>query len=286
MFARGRTSVTLALDPRPMQLAPIRTPEVGLAVSRTGSRAVRAIAFTLETWSRLRLDGAKLTFEERARELAWVAENTCAVHGVRTRVRGDVPREPALLVANHVTYFDPLVIASSVPCTAVAKREVADWPCIGEMSRRLGVLFVDRNDPLSGARALRTMLRAFECGVSVLVFPEGTTTRGDGVLPFKRGSFGAAALAGVPVVPVALRYHEAHAPWVGNELFVPHYLRTMAEPCTQVSLEFLPALSPLRRAPELTAERARRAIVERLARSDGPLGRVASFEDGHDVAFA
>lgn len=269
-----------------MQLAPIRTPQVGSALSRTGSRAARAIAFALETWSRLRLDRAQLTLEERARELAWIAENTCAVHGVRTRLRGDLPREPALLVANHVTYFDPLVIASSVPCTAVAKREVASWPCIGELSRRLGVLFVDRDDPLSGARALRTMLRAFERGVSVLVFPEGTTTRGDGVLPFKRGAFGAAAIAGVPVVPIALRYHEAHAPWVGNDLFVPHYLRTMAEPVTQVSVEFLPPLSVSRSDPAQTAECARRAILTRLAQADAPPACVPSFSDGHDVAFA
>lgn len=273
-----------------MQLALARTfPELG--VTRTGSRAARIGAFAFETWSRLLVDGPPAEADECARELSWVAENMCALHGVRASVIGQAPKQPCLLVANHISYFDPMIISSLTPCSAVAKREVASWPCVGELMRRLGVLYVDRDDSASGARVLRQAMRCFERGVSVLVFPEGTTTRGREVLPFKRGSFGAAALAGVPIVPVALRYERANVAWVGDDLFLPHYVRTMSRPCTRVSVQFLPALDARRcsaRAASELAEQARSAIDEAVqAGGQGrDVARVPRLGDGWSVASA
>lgn len=254
--------------PRPRSdSAPMRRKARRSPITRTGSRAARVGAFALETWSRMLVDGAHDSAEARARELSWVAENMSALHGLRTIVGGAVPHGPCVLVANHITYFDPLVIASQLPLTAVAKREVSSWPLVGELCRRLGVLFVDRDDPHSGARVLRSALRALEHDVPVLVFPEGTTTRGDYVLRFKRGIFGAAQRAERPIVPVALRYERADAAWVGDDAFLPHYVRTMAKPCTRVSVEFLPQLavsgSP---SPDALAEAAQRAIASALSR--------------------
>jgi len=266
----------------------MRTLPAPLALTRTGSRAARVGAFTLEVWSRLLVEGPHMGVEERAQLLSWTAENMCALHGVRLTVRGRVPQAPSMLVANHVSYFDPLIVASQVPCTAIAKREVSAWPCIGDVTRRLGALFVTRTDALSGARVLRDAIRALRAGVSVLVFPEGTTTHGDKVLPFKRGAFGAAAIAGVPIVPVAIKYGCAHAAWVGDDTFLPHYVRTMAKPYTRVHLEFLEPL-PYARAGSVAelAEQARSAIEHTLtsASHDGAL-RVPRFDDVWSVATA
>jgi lyso-ornithine lipid O-acyltransferase len=280
LFGARRDSVTVERDAQPMQNALMRRtwPEP-LAFTRTGSRAARVGAFALETWSRLLVDGPSTPPDERARELAWVAENMCALHGVRMTVRGRAPSAPALLVANHMSYFDPMIIASLMPCTVVAKCEVGDWPCIGDVCRRLGVLYVERENAHSGARVVREILRSFDRGVSVLVFPEGTTTTGRSVLPFKRGSFGAAALSGVPIVPVALRYECKDLAWVGNATFLPHYVRTMSKPYTRVSVEFLPQLphGDVRSAAEL-AQRARAAISSAIAyehrRHDLPMSRL------------
>jgi lyso-ornithine lipid O-acyltransferase len=240
-----------------------------LAVTRSSARAARVGAFALEVWTRLLLEGAAMAPDERARELSWVAENMCAIHGVRPSVRGSVPNQPCLLVANHVSYFDPMIVASLTPCTAVAKREVALWPCVGDLCRRLGVIYVERESALSGARVLREAMRSFERGVPVLVFPEGTTTRGDRVLPFKRGSFGAALHAGVPIVPVALHYESRQAAWVGDDTFLPHYMRTLSKPYTRVSVEVLPALEHARGdRPSDLAERARLSIAQALVRHE------------------
>ena len=251
-----------------MMLAGLPRP---FAITKPITRAARVGAFALESWSRLCLDEGRGSARERALSLSWLAENLCALHGVRARLRGAPPSGPCVLVANHLSYFDPVVLAAQTPLVAIAKRDVADWPLVGEACRRLGVSFVVRGDGYSGARVLREAARALTAGVSVLVFPEGTTTRGDQVLPFKRGIFGVALRAGVPVVPVALRYDREDAAWVGDESFLPHYVRGMAHVCTRVSVEYLARLPRDRgqTANEL-AELARRSIACALAPPERP----------------
>lgn len=236
-------------------------------ITLTSSRAARVGAFALESWSRLSLGRARSSSRhECAQELSWLAENLCALHGVRACVRGVLPSGPCVLVANHLSYFDPVVLAAQTPLVAIAKRDVADWPLVGKACQKLGVSFVTRGDAHSGARVLREALRALEDGVSMLVFPEGTTTRGEQVLPFKRGIFGVAQRAGVPIVPVALRYEREDAAWVGDETFLPHYVRTMAHVCTRVSVEYLAPLPRDRgQSANGLAELARRSIARALA---------------------
>ena len=230
----------------------------------------RASLFVLETLSQVRrfTPSGVREARERARLLGWIAENLCALHGIQVMVRGQVPKSPAILVANHSSYIDPLAILSQVPANAVAKHEIGGWPLLGEGVRGLGVLLVDRDCGQSGARVLREALRMLNAGVSVLAFPEGTTTIGDRVLPFKRGVFGLARLTGAPVVPVALRY-ESEAPcWVGDEAFLPHYVRTTARTTTRVEVTFGAPLTTTSTAqpktPEHLAEEARSAIQRML----------------------
>lgn len=170
----------------------------------------------------------------RGRALQRLASDVASVHDFRLRVEGVLPNRPALLVANHVSYVDAPVLASLAPCTVIAKSEVRGWPLIGATAGALGVLFVERGDAWSGARALRHALRALEDGLSVIGFPEGTTSRGDDVLPFHRGLFGLARLARVPVVPIALDYQSPALHWYGDSWFLPHYLRTAMRPSSLI----------------------------------------------------
>lgn len=192
-------------------------------------------------------------------ELAWH-------HGMAIEVAGEPPRWPCVLVANHLSYMDPVALLSLLPARPVCKGEVGRWPLIGQVARLRGVLLVDRECPWSGARVLRRAIAELRAGGRVLVFPEGTTTRGDQVLPFRRGIFGAARLAEVPIVPVAITYADADAPWVGDETFVPHYLRTAARERLAVRVAFGAPMWPGRPAAELAAE-ARRRIQMELERS-------------------
>jgi 1-acyl-sn-glycerol-3-phosphate acyltransferase len=116
-------------------------------------------------------------------------------------------RGPRVLVANHASYLDGLLLLAVLPAdfAFVAKREFLASPVIGRLLRRIGCAFVERyalHEAASSARELEAHLRA---GESLLVFPEGTFRREPGLLPFHMGAFSAAAAVGAPVVPLAIR---------------------------------------------------------------------------------
>ena len=209
------------------------------------------------------LDDAAL-LRSRAWALSRLSSAICASNGLRIAVSGPIPAGPVVLVANHVGYLDPLVLASIVPCVPVAKRELAGWPLIGRAARAHGVLFVNRGEVASGAAVLRGARRALRASLSVLNFPEGTTTHGDGVLPFRRGIFGLARLADVPVVPAALVLEDRALSWVGDELLLPHLARTLARREHAVHVRFGRAMTPRRYGSADDLAREARDVVEHL----------------------
>jgi lyso-ornithine lipid O-acyltransferase len=238
-------------------------PGVGLAARRFGSLAAEIATLLLGDTRSLPSGAAGV--RARASVLHGGAGRLCRTHGFEVVVRGEVPIRPVILVANHLSYIDPVALASVVPCAAVAKGEIESWPALGATLQRLGLMFVKR-DAVSGAIVLRRALRALRAGVSVLNFPEGTTTRGDRVLAFKRGVFGLALREDVPVVPVSVRLDPPELAWVGGAHFAPHYARTLTRGRSRVELDFAPALTPrsFAHAGALAAA-ARHAITERLA---------------------
>jgi 1-acyl-sn-glycerol-3-phosphate acyltransferase len=187
------------------------------------------------------------------------------VHGCEVRTTGRAPDGPAVLVANHLGWIDPIVLAAAHPVAPIAKLEVEGWPLVGEVGRRHGVLFIARGDAHRGARVLRAGLAALRAGVCVLNFPEGTTTDGSALLPFRRGSFGLARLARVPVVPVALALSPAELCWTGDDAFLPHYLRTAARARLGAHVRFGAPLDAGGARAEVVAAEARAAITRMLA---------------------
>jgi 1-acyl-sn-glycerol-3-phosphate acyltransferase len=186
-------------------------------------------------------------------------------HDLAVTVTGSVPRAVSLIVANHVSYLDPLAILPVCPALPIAKGEVAHWPIVGPIGAALGVTFVTRADPMARARVLRRVHDLLASGVSVLNFPEGTTTRGDSVLPFHRGTFGIAQRVGVPVVPVAIRYRDPESAWCNAATFFPHYLRTAGRARVEVTIAFGAPLLPRAGEPaEDMAARARNQIRRSL----------------------
>lgn len=244
---------TLAL-PAPR---PVRGPRGTLrALGRVVSLAGLALRI-----QRIPIEPAATSAARRAARLQTACAALCDRHGIRVRVSGPVPRGPAILVANHLGYLDPLVLAGLVPCAPIAKREASGWPLIGRALGGLGVIFVERGRAESGARALRQARRVLAAGVSVLVFPEGTTTVGDRVLPFHRGAFGLARRLGVSVVPVAIAMPDAGCCWVGDDDFLPHYLRFAARASVTVDVRFG---APLTVAEARAGAEASRRVVDAL----------------------
>lgn len=188
-------------------------------------------------------------------------------HDLHVDVRGEVPRGAALIVANHVSYLDPIAIIPTCPALPIAKGEVMSWPIVGPIGHALGVTFVRRGDPMARARVLRHVHDLLARGVPILNFPEGTTTDGTRVRAFHRGTFGIAQRLGIPVVPLAIHYRDPALAWCDAATFLPHYLRTAGQSSVEVSLAFCPAMPPRTgEAPEDMAARARNTIQKTLDR--------------------
>jgi 1-acyl-sn-glycerol-3-phosphate acyltransferase len=125
-----------------------------------------------------------------------------SVHGLE-----NLPAADGILIANHSSYLDSLVLAAVVPgeLAFVAKQELARGRVSGPFLARLGAIFVDRLDARSAlidAEAAAALARA---GRRLVFYPEGTFTRTPGLLPFHLGAFHVAARTGRPVVPIAVR---------------------------------------------------------------------------------
>lgn len=132
-----------------------------------------------------------------------------AVLGLPLRVRGleRLPRGAAIVVCNHASYVDGIVLTAVLPRDYhfVVQDGAARWPLVGWCLTRMGVVYVNRRDARSGARTTRELMRLLHAGEPLAVFAEGTFKAEPGLLPFKAGAFLMAARCGVPVVPAAIR---------------------------------------------------------------------------------
>ena len=154
-----------------------------------------------------------------------------AVIGMRLDAGGVAPRPPFLLVVNHLGYADVVALAASCECVFVAKKEVAAWPLVGRLCRSMKTIFVDRRSRRDIPRALSLVEAALDEGAGVVLFAEGTSTRGRRVLPFKSPLLEAAARRGLPVHYASLSYRTppGEAPagtsvcWWGDMTFPKHF---------------------------------------------------------------
>ena len=216
-------------------------------LARAGARIAgvgRTALATAQRLRKLRTRPPDVRVGARALALRDAARDVLALHGITCTASGAPVPAQAVLVSNHVSWLDPLAIAAHVPCVPVSKVDVSGWPVVGSLARDLGVVFVSRGDAGSGARALREILSALHAGACVLNFPEGTTSAGDGVLPFRPGLFGLALRTGAPIVPVAVRYEPRSLAWTGDASFIPHYLALAASRGARVSVRFGEPLAP------------------------------------------
>lgn len=118
-----------------------------------------------------------------------------------------VPDGPCVVIANHQSYLDGLVLLAALPprFAPVIKRDMARVPIIGRVLERVGSHFVEREPPMTAGRDTLAILESLQAGQSIAIFPEGTFTPDHGLLPFRDGASFLATKAGVPLVPAALQ---------------------------------------------------------------------------------
>lgn len=173
-----------------------------------------------------------------------------------------------MLLANHVSWLDVFLVMAIAPARFVAKAEIARWPVLGTLVSRAGTLFIERGRRHAVHRLNRRIAEALSDGHRIAVFPEGTTSEGDRLLPFHANLIEAALHARAPVVPVGLRYldHELRptdaAVFVGRMAFVTSLYRVLRAPRIVAELHPLPPAEGTSR--QHVARQARDAIAGRL----------------------
>ena len=136
---------------------------------------------------------------------AWIG-SFVRISGMTVEVIGAPPKPPFFLVANHLSYVDMAALRHAVVGIFVAKSEIKDWFLAGRIVRDYGMIFIDRVNRRDIPRAGRMIIERLDAGEGVIVFPEGTSTKGEEVLPFNSSFLEFAARTDTPVSYAALSY--------------------------------------------------------------------------------
>ena len=129
----------------------------------------------------------------------WYHRQVCRLLGVKLNIEGSVAKgAPVLLVCNHTSWLDIPVLSALAPVSFVAKLEVGSWPFVSALARLQRSVFVDRTRRLAAGNAANAITMRLQQGDTIVLFPEGTSSDGNRVLPFKTSLFGAVAGATVP----------------------------------------------------------------------------------------
>lgn len=149
--------------------------------------------------------------------------------GLQITTEGEAPDFPCIVMSNHRSYMDPVILVRDIAGFPVSKAEVASWPIIGYGAKLTGVLFLKRESASSRRSTLNGISAKVREGFPVILFPEGTTHDHPTTIELKRGGFQLAADGGFPIVPVMMEYGDPADYWIGNDTFLPHFFRRFSE---------------------------------------------------------
>ncbi|MGQ0540725.1 MAG: lysophospholipid acyltransferase family protein [Blastocatellia bacterium] len=155
------------------------------------------------------------------------------ISGMKIEVIGKPPQPPFFLVSNHLGYADIAALRSVAKGVFVAKSDIKDWFLAGRLVRDMGNIFIDRHNRRDIPRAGAEIIETLEKGEGVIVFPEGTSTKGEAVLPFNSSFLEFAARTDLPVsyASVSYRTPEGERPasemvcWWDDISFLGHLFR-------------------------------------------------------------
>lgn len=200
---------------------------------------------------------------QRARWMQRLSRSILCVLGAKVKIRGAIPTE-GLIVSNHLGYLDVFALGSVIPAVFVAKSDVSDWPAIGLLCRLSGTIFVKRGRRSSVSESLPQIRKSLDAGLPVVIFPEGTSSDGSTVLPFKTSLLE----AGVnhPSTAAAISYELAGGS-VTDELcywrdmtFAPHFWNILGKSSFTADLRFGESRQPSSNRKTTAAELHRNVV--------------------------
>lgn len=210
---------------------------------------------------------------------SWALHRVCGplvgALGVRTEVTGSPRSGAALVVGNHLSWMDILVLSASTPMRQVAKSEIGDWPLISGSARRSGSIFLDRSRWRELPAVVDQATIALRQGHKVQAFPEATTRCGGAIGEFHRCLFQAAIDAAVVVAPVTIRYLDpagnptAAPAFLGDEDLMTSLRRLLRIRGLRVQVHWLPVVPAIAGTSRPAIDRARlAAAAQRVVAAD------------------
>ena len=211
-----------------------------VAASTVGALVVLSPMALVGRWA----PRARATWNSRVFR-AWSGFNL-ALLGARVEVRGEPPRAPFLLVSNHLSYVDILVLASRLDVVFVAKAEIRGWPLMGWACRLVRTVFIRRGEKRLLPSVLEEIDDRLRHGQGVVVFPEGTSSPGSALPRFQPPLLEIAARSRRPVDFASLAYRALPGEnpawesicWWGDMTFPDHFLRLVSMPGFEARLAF------------------------------------------------
>lgn len=176
---------------------------VSFAVSTFG---LYAIWFVANPFMRDRIGWRQVIFGQ------WT-NSFVVISRMKIEVKGTPPTPPFFLVTNHLSYTDIGAIRAVAKGVFVAKKEVEGWFLAGRICRDMGTIFIDRGKRRDIPRAGEQIVERLDQGEGVIVFPEGTSTKGERVLPFNSSFLEFAARSGIPVSYASITYQTPPGEW-------------------------------------------------------------------------
>ena len=209
-----------------------------MSALRAAWRLLHALGHALAGWCTIVLEFPRIAPAQREERVVRWARRMLQVLGIELQLRGSPPAQgPVLLVANHISWLDILVLHAARHCRFVSKSDVEHWPLIGTLATGAGTLYIERESRRHVMRVVHHMAEALRAGDVLAIFPEGTTSDGRALLPFHGNLVQAAISADAPVQPVALGFVDrasgltsTAASYVGDETLLGSLWRTLTAP--------------------------------------------------------
>ncbi len=245
-----------------------------LRIAWRGSRLlVHLIVGVVLTPLVIRRDPATGDWRTNPYVASWWHGRLAGILRLQITTSGYRPQAPALVVANHVSWLDIIVLGHLTPTAFLSKDEVRRWPVIGWLAARSGTLFIRRGGGQASAISQAIGDRLARDGLLTL-FPEGTTTNGRDVRPFFSRLFSAAIETGTPIVPTSLRYHvdgehDPVAPYIDNQSLGENLVGLLRRSSNQVHVHFADPVHHSGMDRKSLAEHTRKIILASL-RGKGP----------------
>jgi len=181
--------------------------------------------------------------------------------GIAVKQIGVYPQN-GVVISNHMGYLDIMAFAALARCVFVSKSEIASWPLIGWMTTMSGTVYVQRGRGGSAERARRDLQAVAQENVPIVFFPEGTSSDGSSILPFRTGLLYDCIEAGQPITAACIRYRltrdngpgaTSHLPYWDDTPIAKHIFRLLALRGIEIEIAFAPA--PIAFSPAALADR-------------------------------